>query len=200
MKDWTGNEKSAFKTLGSSHHSKEDREENDYYATDPRAVEMLLYLEDFDKNVLEPCCGQGHISKLLESKGFTVLSQDLIERGFGTGGIDFLKQDNISFKGDIITNPPYKFAKEIIEKSLDIIPFGNKVAMFLKLTFLEGKGRKTFFEENPPKTVYVSRSRINCAKNGDFEGQRISGGSAVCYAWYVWEKGFNGETTLKWFN
>ena len=26
------------------------------------------------------------------------------------------------------------------------------------------------------------------------------GGSAVAYAWFVWEKGFKGTTKLKWFN
>jgi hypothetical protein len=204
-KDWTGNENSIFKTLGSSHHSLEDREENDYYATDPKAVNMLLELENFSKNILEPACGQGHVSKLLEERGHTVISTDLIYRGYGVGEVDFLNNETESgypnkFNGDIITNPPYKFAKEFIEQSLRITPEGSKIAMFLKLTFLEGKGRKQFFIDNPPKTIYVSSSRINCAKNGDFEGLRTSGGSAVCYAWYIWENGFKGETVLKWFN
>jgi len=198
-KDWTGDTNSIFKALGSSHHTEEKREENDYYATDPRAVEMLCELEKINKNVYEPACGEGHISKVLTNKGHYVSSSDLIDRGFGKGGVDFLNTELI-FNGDIITNPPYKFAKEFVLKSLDCVSEGNKVIMFLKLTFLEGKGRKEFFKQNPPKTIYVSSSRINCAKNGEFEGQRISGGSAVCYAWYVWEKGFNGETTLKWFN
>jgi hypothetical protein len=29
---------------------------------------------------------------------------------------------------------------------------------------------------------------------------KAGGGSAVAYAWYVWEKGFNGDTIVKWFN
>ena len=69
--------------------------------------------------------------------------------------------------------------------------------MFLKLTFLEGKARKQFFKENPPKTIYVSSSRIKCALNGNFSE---TGSSAVAYGWYVWEKGYKGETTVKWFN
>lgn len=198
-RDWTGTEVALFKTLGSSHHSKDDREENDYYATDPRAVSMLLDLVDFDINILEPACGQGHMSKVLEAAGKVVTSCDLVYRGFGTGGVDFLNTTE-KFNGDIITNPPYKFAKEFVLRSLDCIPEGNKVAMFLKLTFIEGKGRKQFFIDNPPKFIFSSSSRINCAKNGDFEGQRISGGSAVCYAWYIWEKGYKGDTILKWFN
>ena len=25
-------------------------------------------------------------------------------------------------------------------------------------------------------------------------------GSATCFCWFIWEKGFKGETTLRWFN
>ena len=105
-----------------------------------------------------------------------------------------------AWHGDIITNPPYKFAKDFVEKSLSIIPTGNKVAMFLKLQFLEGKLRKKLFKTYPPKTIYVSSSRLLCAKNADFEGMINGGGSAVAYAWYVWEKGFSGKTTIEWIN
>ena len=72
--------------------------------------------------------------------------------------------------------------------------------MFLKLQFLEGKERKALFKNFPPKVVYVSSSRIMCAKNGDFEKMREGGGSAVAYAWYVWEKGYKGDTVVKWIN
>jgi hypothetical protein len=72
--------------------------------------------------------------------------------------------------------------------------------MFLKLQFLESKRRKLLFLTHPPKMVYVSSSRMLCAKNADFESTIAGGGSAVAYAWYVWQKGFNGVTELKWFN
>ena len=99
--------------------------------------------------------------------------------------------------GDIITNPPYKYATEFVRKALEIIPNGNKVAMFLKIQFLEGKERRKLFEEYPPKIVYVSSSRLNCAKNGDFITYPKS---AMAYAWYVWEKGYQGNTIIKWIN
>ena len=41
MKDWTGDANSVVRTLGSSAYAKEAREEHDYYATEPVAVEML---------------------------------------------------------------------------------------------------------------------------------------------------------------
>jgi hypothetical protein len=72
--------------------------------------------------------------------------------------------------------------------------------MFLKLQFLEGKKRKSFFLDNSPKTIYVSSSRLLCAKNADFQRMRDGGGSAVAYAWYVWGKGYKGNTVIKWIN
>ena len=67
--------------------------------------------------------------------------------------------------------------------------------MFLKLQFLEGKERKKLFLSQPPKTVYVSSSRIECGMNGEFKKT-----SAVAYCWYIWEKGYKGATEIKWFN
>jgi len=200
--DWTGNSNSIYKTLGASSHTDKERQSEDYYATEPKAVEMLLELEDFSQlYVWEPACGQGHLSEAMEQKGIKVNSSDLVLRGYDKAYMyDFLSDENTDFKGHIITNPPYKFATEFVYKALSIIPDGCKVAMFLKVQFLEGKARKQLFAKYPPKTVYISSSRLLCAKNGEFEQMKAGGGSAVAYAWFVWEKGFNGETQLKWFN
>jgi len=200
MKDWTGNSNSIFKVLGASSHTEKERQENDFYATDPKAVEMLLELEDFSNLYVWECaCGMGHLSDAMIEKGIKVNSSDLINRGYGYE-YDFLSAGNTDWKGHIVTNPPYKFASEFIEKSLSIVHEGCKVAMFLKVQFLEGKARKKLFEKYPPKVVYVSSSRILCAKNGDFKRMIAGGGSAVAYAWFVFEKGYTGETLLKWFN
>lgn len=69
--------------------------------------------------------------------------------------------------------------------------------MFLKLTFLEGKERKEFYKENPPKKIYVASGRLNCAKNGNFDDYSSS---AVAYAWFIWEKGFKGSPVIDWIN
>ena len=125
-------------------NSTSKREENDFYATDPHALELLLEKEKFDKRILEPVCGQGHLSEVLSSAGYDVTSEDLIDRGYGTPNKDFLCRTS-KFDGDIITNPPYKFAQEFVEKALSLVANGHKVAMFLKLTFLEGNKRKKLF-------------------------------------------------------
>lgn len=194
MKDWTGNSRSMLCTVAPSNHSATDRAEHDYYATEPRATELLLGLERFSPRIWEPACGAGHMANVLAANGYEVKATDLIDRGFGTGGIDFLAQTE-KWDGDIITNPPYKFATEFVEKALELVADGAKVAMFLKLTFLEGKTRRAMFNSAPPLRVWVSSSRLRCWPNG----KPISS-SFITYAWFVWQKGHKGDTILKWFN
>ena len=168
----------------------------DFYATQPRAVELLLEKESFSPLIWEPACGEGHISKVLERAGYTVLSTDLIDRGYGQGQLDFLRYDcKLPLRADIITNPPYKYAKEFVQQALTVLAPGHKVAMFLKLQFLEGQSRRALFHHHPPQTVYVSSARLQCAKNGVFRGS-----STIAFAWFVWYKGYHGATYLKWIN
>lgn len=194
MKDWKGNGNSIFKNLGASNHVEAERETNDYYATEPKAIEMLLQHEQFSKKIWECACGENHLTDILINHNYNVRYSDIVNR-CGNEVNNFLSPNNTYFFGDIITNPPYKYATEFVYKALNIVPHNGKVAMFMRLLFCEGKERKKLFEEHPPRTIYVFSSRIKCAKNGDFESIKSS---AVCYAWFVWVKGYKGETTIKW--
>lgn len=191
---------SIFLTLGASNHTDKERQKEDYYATEPKAVELLLNEEKFAHNVWECACGGGDMVKVLESRGYSVRKSDIIDRMGGVEIQDFLSMEVTDWDGDIITNPPYKYALDFVYKALEIIPDGRKVAMFLKLQFLEGRARKELFLRFPPKVVYVASGRLLCAKNGEFEKMIDGGGSAVAYAWFVWEKGYKGETVVKWIN
>lgn len=195
---------SAYICNGASNHSDVIREENDFYATPPIATKKLIeylktnYPEISNDSIWEPACGKGHISKILEDAGYDVVSTDLIDRGYGTSGINFLSQSKIE-ACHIITNPPYKFAQEFVENSCKLIGEGNLCCMFLKLTFLEGKKRYDMFQKYPPKHVLVFSTRVNCAHGGDFEKEKELGG-AVAYAWYIWQKGYTGKPQIEWIN
>lgn len=174
-----------------------EREENDYYATDPKAIDGLLRYETFNRNIWECACGEGNLSEPLKEYGYNVFSTDLIDRGYPDDIVDFLKTD-IRFAGDIITNPPFKFTSEFILKALDSIPMGNKVAMFLKINYLSGVKRyQEIYSKYPPYRVYVFTRKISCSKNNTPEGFK---NGAMDYVWMIWEKGKVGPTELRWIN
>lgn len=89
QKDWIGNSNTALAIIGGNTTNK-NREKNDFYATDPKALELLLDIEEFNPNVWECACGKGHLSEVLKKYGYNVRSTDLVDRGYGEGGIDFL--------------------------------------------------------------------------------------------------------------
>lgn len=172
------------------------RAENDFYATDPIAAKLLLNVEKFDQDIWECASGENHLADVFKEYGYNVRTSDIVKRTPTTEKRDFLRTRK-KWDGDIITNPPYDLALEFVEKALSLVSEGHKVAMFLRLQFLEGFKRYPLFKDNPPKTVYVASRRIKCGKGGDVESSMFN---IQSYAWFVWEKGFKGETVIKWIN
>ena len=188
-----------FVSLGATNHTDNEREVNDFYATSPLAVDELLKKESFQRNIWECACGMNHLTKRLEEYGYIVRRSDILNRVNDPKLeiIDFLNY-NKKWTGDIITNPPYKLAKEFVLKALSLVNDGAKIAMFLKLLFLESENRyNELFKIYPPKKIYVFSKRIQCEKGGDFSK---NSGSAICFAWYLWEKGYKGFPQVDWIN
>lgn len=203
-KDWIGNKSTNISTNGFANNTTYQREENDYYATDPIAAEYLLDFGIHFKNIWENAVGGWHLANVFYRNGLLKKASDIIIRknvdgAFKTEIINFLNYNNPnSWDGDIVTNPPYKYAKDWALKSLDTVKDGRYVALFLPIRYLEGKARrKELFDKFPPKYIYVSTSRIKAAMNGNFDEMK---GSAVTYTWMIWQKGYAGTTELKWFN
>ena len=200
QKDWVGDKNSIFKCLSANSHCNHEYEENSFYATDPKALELFLDRIEKDNiklhsNIWECACGEGNLSEVLKKRGYYVNSSDLINRGYGTGEIDFLKLKLSGLNQDILTNPPYKYALNFVKHALEMQNDGYYTIMFLKIQFLEGKERYKFFQENPPKFVYVHSERQKCAMNNNFKDVKSS---AVCYAWFIWEKSYKGDTIVRW--
>jgi predicted RNA methylase len=175
------------------------RVDNDYYATPPQSTQALLDVLELKGSILEPACGEGHISEVLKKNypDNEIVSTDLIDRGYGVGGIDFLEKEYDRTFDNVITNPPFKYMREFVERSLELST--DKVIMFGKIQFLEGRRRKEFLENSPLKYVYVFSERQSPMRNGspvDENGKKWS--STMCFAWYVWEQGYQGEPIIRW--
>ena len=197
MRDWTGNKRSAHAMIGSFVGAHSVREEHDYYATDPNALASLLKQKQLPRVVYECACGTGHLAEVLVKLGHSVIATDLVSRGYGVGGVDFLKVETLPDNcACILTNPPYKYTMEFIEHSLELLPEGGEAIFLLNINALAGKARyERLYSQGTLKEVYVFPRRVQCAKNGDFASMT---GSAVNYAWFVFEKGHSGTTNLHW--
>lgn len=130
-KDWNGNGKSTFITIGASNHTDKERERHDFYATSPEAIDKLVRNFSLPKKIWECACGNGCLSERLIEFGHNVVSTDLIDRGYG-GVHDFFKTDAMPDGCEcILTNPPYKYALEFIEHALTLLPERGLCVMFV---------------------------------------------------------------------
>jgi hypothetical protein len=176
-----------------------ERQPEDFYATEPSA--LVLFIErlsqdgiSINNKVWECACGKKHLSNVLSDYGHDVKSTDIVARIDGVAEQDFLQSTDV-FNGDILTNPPFNLAERFVEKGLELIEEGNKLFLFLKIQFLEGQKRKELFRQYPPKYVYCYSARQKCARDGEFEKYTAT---TQFYAWYVWEKGYYGDTIIRW--
>ncbi|MGN6121693.1 MAG: hypothetical protein ACTHOJ_01925 [Sphingomonas oligoaromativorans] len=167
------------------------REVDDLYPTWPAATRVLLAVERFTGAIWEPACGDGAMSRELVAAGHEVISTDLIDRGYGAGGRDFLMEWQ-ALAPNVVTNPPFKHAVEFVERALLLTT--GKVAMFLRLAFLEGQDRGRWFPTTPLARVWVMSRRVpiqrgRLAEEGDSAGP-------LAFAWFVWEHGHVGPAAL----
>ena len=219
-KDWKGNSNSLHAAIAAHRGGgKSMRQEDDFYATDPKALRMLIeggcsaWLNSHFTNIQrhhvpiwECACGNGNLATMLKfSKGgFDVIATDLKDRGYGLSGNDFLKMDanwlyhNIFYTVDtILTNPPYSLATEFIEHALDILPDGGLYIAFMNIGYLAGQKRwQRVYQFGTLREVYVFSKRMEVWKNG--EPPKDKCGSIANYAWYVFQKGYKGQPTLYW--
>lgn len=163
----------------------------DFYPTPRWATFALIKSERFAGNIWEPACGDGAMSAVLAENGNAVVSSDLYDRGFGEAGHDFLTTQRRA--ANIVTNPPYNSAEGFVASGLRTS--GQKLALLLRLAFLEGAGRAaTLFRKTPPSRVWVFSERITFYPKGAVR----AGTGTTAYAWFVWDKDHGGPTELKW--
>lgn len=164
----------------------------DFFPTPEWATAALMDNEIFKGQIWEPACGDGSMARVLASKGNDVIASDLYDRGFGEIGIDFLNTQRVA--DNIVTNPPYNAAEGFVKIGLRNAK--RKFALLLRLAFLEGANRyRTVFSVNPPARIWVFSERITFYPAGAVQ----KGTGTTAYAWFVWDKDWEGQTEMKWF-
>jgi predicted RNA methylase len=189
-----------------------EREALDYYATPSKEVTNILEVLNLDLNgaeVLEPCCGGGHMVEGIYQydRSAFITATDIMQRSnpfltrdavgntimyhYGTN-YDFLGDDYPFDKADyVILNPPFSVIIPFVQRSLEIADKG--VLMLGRLKFLESQKRYTeIFKDNPPTKIFGYIDRIACYKNGDFSEKPSS---IEAYAWFYWDKNDTSKKT-----
>jgi hypothetical protein len=165
----------------------------DYFPTPAWATHALIDRESFSGDIWECACGDGAMSRVLETTGSNVYSSDLYARPYGEPGKDFLTAKRRS--ANIVTNPPYNSAEGFVKAGLE--KADKKFALLLRLAFLEGANRnRTIFTSAPPSRVWVFSERITFYP----AGATVAGSGTTAYAWFVWDKNAESGTELKWFD
>ena len=181
------------------HGPKEDRQFADLYETPANITQAIIDREKFNGSNWEPACGRGAISKVFKENGLPIISSDILPHGFGSSGVDFLNNSDLfnSFHrqvDNIITNPPFNKATEFVEMSKQYAR--QKVALFLRTSFLEGVARYHLFQDEafPIARVYQFAKRVNFGK----ENGTHKNGGMIAFAWFIWDREHVGPPSIYW--
>lgn len=188
----------------------------DYYVT-PISV-IITFLKEFlnqetslfneiinnSGKILDPCGGGDQEPSVNgEFKHPMSYTEALKQTGIPEGNIDScdIREDSLAkIKGNylemdmkdkydlIITNPPFNIAMNIIQKALKDVKKHGFVVMLLRLNYFGSKGRKSFWDNYPPKYAFIHNERISFTDDGKTD--------SIEYMHCVWQKGYKPEFTL----
>lgn len=168
----------------------ESKDQLDIYETNPIYVDYLLQYENYTNDGIyyEPCNGiNKYIENHLREKGFQITGSDILY------GDDFLKwEGNCDY---IITNPPFNLSLEFVEKMFKVV--NKKFSLLVPLNYLDTIKRFHIFHDEVwgCKNILIFSKRISFQKGGGIPDKCITG---MSFCWITWEKGFQGETIMKW--
>jgi len=207
-----------FKLLGA--HSTTERAKDDFYQSSPEIANALfecvkagikrnkLYEEGLENTVvIDSSVGTGTLLEPFKNKCWSLIGYDIADRGYKHVRV----QDWLTVRPDdeaketwfyrypkiIVQNPPFKLALEFVQHGLELLNKGELLFSLHRIQFLEGLERFENLYKNKykrPKYVFIFTKRVSCI-TPDIENK---GQNAVCFAWFMWQKGFRGNTQIKW--
>ena len=202
-----------FKLLGA--HSTTERAKDDFYQSSTEIAKALfecvkagikrneLYVEGLEETVIiDSSVGTGTLLEPFKYKCWSLIGYDIADRGYKFVSVqDWLTVKEIPNPRNkpkvIVQNPPFKLALEFVQHSLELLNNGELLFSLHRIQFLEGLERFENLYKNKykrPKYVFVFTKRVSCI-TPDIENK---GKNAVCFAWFMWQKGYRGSTQIKW--
>lgn len=179
------------------HISGHDRQAHDFYPTPDWVTQALLKHVTLRAPVWEPCCGDGAMARVLERAGHKVVATDLVDRGFGRGGMDFFEATSFPVGcRAMVTNPPYGDGGEkdrpadgphglqdFVRHALDLTMRANgQLALLVRFQWLAGKRAAALISSGPLSRVIVLTKRIQWFDMGE----RTKTGQHH-HAWLFWD-------------
>lgn len=182
---------------GSVNRSSKLRPADDHYPTPLQAVYPLFRHLAIPRVFREPACGEGHIAEIATGYGHEVIATNLVDRGYGEHGVNFLHEKKAR-ASCIVTNPPFSLDEEFVEHAFRL---GVDLAIFfLRLKWLCGADRyRDIMGPRPPCLVLPFIQRITFYAGDTAEGDQ-PGWNTEDFAWFVWRKGFLGKPTIDWLS
>lgn len=143
----------------------------------PRAITPTM-------SVWDPCCGEGHMSRVLTEWFAAVLETDVHPYGDHLLA-DFLDPLHGYLFAEtsewIVMNPPFDRAAAFINLALERAQAG--VAALVRAGFCEGQGRhRDLFAERPPHFEFQIAERLPMVKGRWV----VNAKTATSYVWLVW--------------
>jgi hypothetical protein len=161
---------------------------SDDFQTPPGALEPLLPYLRKDWVIWECACGKGNLVEGLKQKGFNVFGTDLYVEYGDEPKKDFLTEAPNRAFDCIITNPPYRYKQQFLERCYELKkPF----ALLLPLTTFETEKRQRLFRENGIEVIFMPK-RINF----ETPNKIVNSSSWFATAWFTWGLNIGQQLTF----
>jgi len=177
------------------------RVDDDFYETEDSATHAIMrFLKrqwSEPVRVWENACGRGAMSEVMVGyQGLVqgVISTDLVDRGYGTGGVDFLQVDSLPVTQSgvydtIITNPPFELTFDFFNHAVTL---GVQRMVFLM--------KAQYWHSNWQKPPYTSKMMWQgwtpsfwCPNTWRLQFRNLEDGakkvsSTMDTSWCVWDR------------
>lgn len=175
------------------------RHPDDWYVEEPWVDRRLFEYERFEGSLCDPACGLGRIVEAAQRGGVKdAWGQDKVYRSTYCDRVSDFLHDQLTRRrpDNIVSNPPYKFSREFVVRARDIA--SREVAMLLPLRWISGDRRSRWLEETRPRRVLILTPRPSMPPGPVILARLPVRGGKTDFAWYIWERGYNGEPEFGW--